>query len=217
MAKGVVTADINSVHWQDFRGINCGIIVNYETDSVSELPVREIPEEYPTEVIPEPNYETASYGVYGCKNSKVRNGIAKKKFKYVLFMSKYAGVSIDHADELFVTGFYRIKQTADLQKTHMRYLADYSCLGEDRCIAFRADEVVFVKIADALKVTPALLTKWGVVSRVTRQSRIELSEEHTMEVLEFLRSKDNALAAYIEETKHLSPDLDEDEDEDDDE
>ena len=213
MGKGLVAADINTVRWQDFRGMNSGIVLFYESDSVAALPIREIPESLPSDVVPEPNYETMSFGYFGCKSSKVRNAIAKKKHRYIFLMTKYVGSEIDFTDEFYITGYYRIKQTADVLKVHMRYLNEYSCLGEDKCIAFRADDGAFVKIEDAMKVTPQLLAKWGVSTRITRQSRMELSDETTAELIAYLKSKPNAIAEYIEETKHLSPVIEEDEDE----
>ncbi len=215
--KGIIPTAIESIKWQDYRGSKTGMIVYYNTDPISEIPIREIPDEFPTEILPEPNYETKTFGLYGCKHTKMRSSFAKKKIRYLFFMTRYAGTNIDRIDELMVTGFYHIKQIADVQKLHIRYLQEYVCLNEDSCISFLADKVHFVSVEDAFMITPEVLKAWGCSSRITRQSKIALDDEKTAELVAFLESKQNIVDAYSEETERLQPAYDEEEDDDDDE
>ncbi len=216
-SKGVIPNHIESIKWQDYRGIRTGVIVYYNTDPISEIPIREVPEELPTELLPEPNYESGSYGLYGCKHNKMRSSFVKKKIQYLFFMTRYEGTNIELTDELMVTGYYRIKQVADVQKLHIRYLNEYSCLNEETCMAFRADKIHFVSVQDAFLITSEVLKVWESTSRITRQTKIVLDEEKTAELIAYLESKKNVVEAYIEETERLQPAYDDDEEEEDDE
>jgi hypothetical protein len=209
--NGSVPKHIDSQLWQGYRGAEKGMIVFYPTDPVSEMPIREVPEEYPSTVVPEPNYESQSYGFFGCPNTKTRAAFIKSKLRYLFFMTKYVGANYDFLDQLMVTGFYRISHTTDTQKLHVRYLDDCSCMSEDTCTALRADQAHFVSLSDAFILTPAVFAKWECPTRVTRQTRIVLSDANTTDLLVYLRSKKNVLNEYIEETKRLQPAADADE------
>ena len=216
LVTGVVPTSVDSIKWQDYRSSETGMIVYYNTDPVSEIPLRELPEELPSEIVLDPNYETGTYGFYGCKHTKTRNSFNKKKIRYLFFMTRYAGTNIDFMDELIISGFYRIKQIADVQKLHIRYLNEYSCINEDSCFALRADKVHFVAVTDAFMITPEVLESWGSKSRVTRQTKIMLDEEKTAELLAYLESKNNIIDLYSSETERLQPAIDEEEEDVDD-
>ena len=215
LVSGIVPTSIDSIRWQDYRSSETGMVVYYNTDPVSEIPLRELPEDLPTEIVPEPNYETCTYGFYGCKHTKTRSSFNKKKLRYLFFMTRYSGTNVDYMDELIVTGFYRIKQIADVQKLHIRYLNEYSCINEDSCLALRADKVHFVAANDSFMITPEVLESWECKSRITRQSKIILNEERTAELLAHLESKKNIVDMYSSETERLQPSIDEDEEEED--
>jgi hypothetical protein len=196
---------VESIAWQDYRSSNTGMVVYYPSDPISELPIREVPEELVSEIIPEPNYESGTYGVYGCGKSKIRIAFAKEKNRFLLFVTKYAGTKPEYKDKMFITGFYRICKTADVKKLHIRFGSDYSCIDEQNCIALRADEVRFVAIEDAFPVTDEVMTGWNYKARITRQTRIILDEAQATPIIEFLRSKQDITAQYIAETKRLEP------------
>ncbi|MBN2037349.1 MAG: hypothetical protein JW768_11450 [Chitinispirillaceae bacterium] len=202
-----------SIAWQDYRSSNTGMVVFYATDPVSELPIREVPEEIQSDIIPEPNYETGTYGVYGCGKSKFRSAFAKAKLRYLLFVTKYAGTRAEYNDRVFITGFFRINKTADVKKLHIRYGSEYSCIDEQSCIALRADEVRFVPLEDAYEITDEVMKSWNYKAKITRQTRIILDEQQTTSIVEHLRSKPDITAQYISETKRLEPRDEEDENE----
>lgn len=205
-SENVMNLSIETAAWQDYRASNTGMVVFYSSDPVSEVPIREIPEDIPSDILPEPNYETGSYGFYGCNKSKVRNAFVKAKVRYLIFMTKYAGTNADFKDRVFITGYYRITKTADVKRLHIRNLSEYSCLDEDVCNALRAtDEVRFVSIQDALEVTEKLIKQWGGKGKITKQSRFTLDENQTKEVVEYLQSKDDSTKQYIDETARLQP------------
>jgi hypothetical protein len=211
--ENVLHLSVENAAWQDYRASNTGMVVFYSSDPVSEIPIREIPEDIPSDILPEPNYETGTYGFFGCTKSKVRNSFVKSKIRYLLFMTKYEGTSADYKGRYFLTGYYRIVKTADLKRQHIRYLSDYSCLDEDVCYALRAEEMRFVRIEDALEITEKVVKKWGGKGKITRQTRFLLNEEQTTEVLEYLQSKVDATAEYIAETFRLQPHSSAEEDE----
>jgi hypothetical protein len=211
MSTGIMRKKPDSIGWQDYRASTNGMVVFYTSDPVSEMAIREIPEELVTKVTPEPNYETGTYGFYGCDKTKIRGAFAKSKLRYLFFLTKYVGSKEEFKDKMLITGYYRIAKTADVQKLHLRYLDEYSCLDAVSCIALRADEVHFVGLSDAFVVTEEQLKGWGYNAKVSRQLRIILSPENTSQVLAYLKEKPNQLNAYIIETKRLSPEDEEEE------
>jgi hypothetical protein len=205
MALEIMKKSVDSVQWQDYRAAQTGMIVHYVSDPISEIPIREIPEEISSAVVPEPNYENRVYGFYGCIRPKIRAAFFKSKIRYIFFLTKYAGQKEEYKDKTIITGFYRISKTADVQKLHLRYLDASGCIDADSCIALRADEVHFVGLNDAFVVTDEKLKEWGYNAKITKQLRIILDADKTLVLLDFLKSKPNRLDAYIAETKRLEP------------
>lgn len=201
----------DGIGWQDYRASTNGMVVFYASDPVSEMAIREIPEELSSPVTPEPNYESGTYGFYGCDKTKIRGAFAKSKVRFLFFLTKYVGSKEEFKDKMLITGYYRISKTADVQKLHLRYLDECSCTDAPSCIALRADEVHFVGLADAVVITEEQLKAWGYNAKVSKQLRIILTPESTSQLLVQLKEKPNQLDSYSIETKRLSP---EDEEED---
>jgi hypothetical protein len=204
-SSNVMQGSLESVSWQDYRASNTSMVVFYTSDPISELPIREIPEELPSDIPPEPNYETGTYGYFGCSKSKIRNAFHKAKIRYLIFMTKYAGTNADFKDKYFITGYYRITKASDVKRLHIRHLPEYSCLDEDQCYALKAELVRFVALENAFELTDKVLKSWDHKARITKQTRIILNEEQTMKVIEFLNSKDDFTSEYVKETERLQP------------
>ena len=202
---------VDSILWQDYRAAQTGMIVHYVSDPVSEIPIREIPEEINSSVIPEPNYENRVYGFFGCIRPKIRSAFFKSKIRYIFFLTKYAGSKDEFKDKAIITGYFRIFKTADVQKLHLRYLNDASCIDADSCIALRADEAHFVALKNAYIVDDEKLKAWGYNAKINKQLRIVLDTEKTNQLLDYLKSKPNQLDVYIAETKRLQPHTEEEE------
>jgi hypothetical protein len=205
MSQGIMHKTPDSILWQDYRAANTGMVVFYASDPVSEIPVREIPDDVESPALPDPNYETGTYGFYGCSRTKIRGAFAKSKLRYLFFLTKYAGTKEGFKDKMLVTGYFRISKTTDVQKLHRRYLDEYSCMDVDTCVALRADEVHFVSLTDAFEVSPDQLKAWGFNAKVSKQLRIVLTAESTTQLLTLLKSKPNQRETYVAETKRLSP------------
>ncbi len=205
MGRGIMKKQIDSVLWQDYRASNTAMVVFYASDPISEIPIREIPEEIDSLIAPEPNYESRVFGFYGCVRPKIRSAFVKSKIRYLFFLTKYVGAKEEYKNKNIITGYYHIVKTADVQKLHLRYINDCACLDADSCVALRADDVRFVLLPDAFMVDDEKLKSWGYNAKVTKQLRIILDEEKTAEILEYLKSKPDRLAEYIKETKRLEP------------
>jgi hypothetical protein len=205
MGFGIMKKAVESIQWQDYRASNMGMVVFYGSDPVSELPIREIPEELHSIVVPEPNYENQVYGFYGCVRPKIRNAFVKAKIRYLFFLTKYAGTKEEFKDKFIITGYFRVQKTADVQKLHLRYIEESSCMDTDECIALRADEVHFVALNEAYVVDDVVLKSWGYNAKINKQLRIILDNEKTIRLLDYLKSKPTHLEAYIKETKRLEP------------
>jgi hypothetical protein len=205
MNFGIMNKSLDSIQWQDYRASNTGMIVFYSSDPVSEIPIREIPEEMDSSIMPEPNYENKVYGFYGCVRPKIRSAFVKAKIRYLFFLTRYAGTKEEFKDKLIITGFFHINKTGDMQKLHLRYIPESSCMDNDNCIALRADEAHFVSLNDAYIVNDEKLKSWGYNAKITRQLRITLDAEKTSLILDWLKSKPNQIETYIKETKRLEP------------
>jgi len=107
--------------------------------------------------------------------------------------------------DFFITGWYRIFKTADVKNCISVTLSDYSCLDEDVCHALRADTIRFVSIENAFEVTPEALKSWNYKARLTKQTRIILTEEQAAAVIDHLRSKPDITATLVAETQRLWP------------
>jgi len=215
MATEVMMRAVDGTAWQDYRASNTGMAILYGSDPISELPIREVPEAgRQSEVESEPNYETATFGYHSCARTKIRSTFVKTKIRYLLFITKYAGTIEDYQGQYLATGFYRVAKTADVKRRHIRFCSEYSCLDEKVCYALLADESRFVAVEDAFKVTPQVLKEWGFSGRLTRQSRIILTEDQTASVVNFLRGKADIRNKYVEETARLQPNAGDGEEED---
>jgi hypothetical protein len=126
----------------------------------------------------------------------------------LIFITKYIGSNEDFKGRYMVTGFYRVTKIADVKRQHIRFCEDCSCLDESVCYAMRAEESRFVSAEDAFPVTADVLKSWGFGGRITRQSRIILTEEQTDAVIGHLRGKPDIQDKSIEETPRLQPHID---------
>jgi hypothetical protein len=205
MGFGIMKQSIDNVQWQDYRASNTGMVVFYTSDPISEIPIREIPEEIDSDIMPEPNYENKVYGFFGCVRPKIRQAFVKSKLRYLFFLTKYVGPKEDYKDKFIITGYFHIVKTAEVQKLHLRYIKDSACIETESCTALRADDVRFVSLTDAFVVNDEQLKSWGFNAKVNRQLRVVLDAEKTALLLDYLKSKPDQTAGYIAETKRLEP------------
>ncbi len=210
--EGKVTVNAGSIKWQGYRSGTTGFVVFYESDTESELPIRMITGTRKTDHNEmDPNYESKTYGLFDCVNSKMRNQFEKKKYGYIFFMTRYQGKIAELNDKVLITGYYKIGSTSDVQKLHLRHLEDSACINSKTCSALKADEAVFLSAEDSYKLTTAGLKSIGYDKKVTRMTKIELDEEMVKKLLKKFDGKENQIDAYIAEHAELQPILDEEE------
>ncbi len=206
--RDIIPKHPKALKWQDYRGDGKGVIVYYESEAVSSLPIREAPEKWPdTEIGLDPNYETGTYGFYECSGVKKRNAFIKKKNTYLFFMTRYHGTERDYSEKLLLTGFYEINSTTDMQWLHLRYLQNYSCVGVESCTALGAGKTHFLSLDDAIEITPEMLEKWGDAKRITRQTRIFLEQEDASELKDRIEKSEDMTDEYIKESERLWPEV----------
>ena len=205
MIDGVIKTNARTIKWQGFRGGEAGAVVYYESDPNSELPLRNIPVKEGVIPVMDPNYETKTYGLYDCANTKLRNSFVKKKRGYLFFMTRYNGTNPDFEGKVLLTGYYRVKSSADVQKLHLRHLESSSCINDRTCQALLGTEAVFLSLEDSYKLTAVALKSIGYEKKITRMSKILLDDEMVQKLLKKFKGKDNIIEQYIEETHDLMP------------
>ncbi|MDR0303590.1 MAG: hypothetical protein LBH98_02310 [Chitinispirillales bacterium] len=196
---------ISNISWQGYRHKEIGVIVYYDSNETALLPIRTTTSK---NVDDDPNYESATYGLYSCSSSRHRANFVKNKYGYVFFMTKYQGRNEKFKDKIMVTGFYKIGSIADVQKLHLRYLQKNSCFSEKLCYALKSsvnekgeNDAVFLSEEDAYILNPSALKSLGIDKKITKATKIELDEEHTKKLLKKFEGKDNKISDYIKQTQ----------------
>ena len=109
---------INLEGWQDYRGNAAGSLLYVETSHQSEMPVRDQLNENGKGFLYEPNYETSTYGLMSCYNVKAINAILKAKSRYILFGTRYEGLSDSELrNKYLIMGYMRIDKIKDVPAT----------------------------------------------------------------------------------------------------
>lgn len=182
--------------WQDYRGGTDSIVINYESSPSAELPVRDMLNVNEKGFKTEPNIETGTYGYGKCVDAGTRNSFVKNRKGYIFFLTAYQGTKDEYKDRNFITGYYHIRQKADVRQQHLRNFDDEVCPDLEVCNALRADDYKFYKIEDAFELTTEKLKEWGYKGKLIKQLKLALSEEKTKEVLDFFSQKTDATEAY---------------------
>ncbi|ERP31152.1 hypothetical protein [Chitinivibrio alkaliphilus] len=203
MITGQLHKTVGSVRWQDYRCNDTGVVVYYESDKDSELPIRKVSVKNPTDAVFDPNYETRTYGFYGCDSSSLRNSFVKQRMGYVFFMTRYKGTIQKLSNKLMITGYYKIGQNYEVQNLHLRCLEKYTCFNGKQCQALLAKEAVFLSPEEAYQLTAASLKSLGYEKKVTRMTKIELSQEQVKKVLKKFEGKHNCITEYSDTTQEL--------------
>jgi hypothetical protein len=187
---GGIVMNINTaaanIFWQGYRHKGTGVIVYYDSDETSLLPIRTSLGKKGKAADADPNYETGTYGLYGCSASPHRTKFIKNKFGYLFFMTKYSGADIKLKDKIIITGYYKIGSISEVQKLHLRYIDENSCIAEKLCYALKAsinetggNDLVFLSLEDAYQLNSAAMKLLGIEKKITKATKIELDEERT--------------------------------------
>jgi len=206
---GLIT--MKTADWQGYRHKDTGVLVYYDADETSALPVRATVGSKGKSANADPNYESGTYGLYSCTASPHRTKFVKNKLGYIFFMTKYQGTDVKMKDKVVVTGYYRIGSVADVRNLHLRHLEDNSCFAEKNCYALRSNvgengenEMFFVSYDDAFLLNPAALKSLEIDKKITKAAKIELDEDKTKKLLKKFEGKENKVAEYISQTAELA-------------
>ncbi|MCL2845141.1 MAG: hypothetical protein FWE23_06790 [Chitinivibrionia bacterium] len=203
---GAIT--IKNAAWQGYRHKETGVLVHYDADNKSALPIRATAIKNGKQADVDPNYETGTYGLHSCSASPHRAKFVKQKFGYVFLMTKYQGTNAKLKDKFLVVGYYKIGSVADVRNLHLRHLEDNSCFSEKLCYALKANvmengenEIVLVSEEDAFVLNAAALKSLAIDKKITKAAKIELDEDKTKKLLKKFEGKENKVAEYIAKTQ----------------
>lgn len=195
---------INLEGWQDYRGNNAGSLLYVETSRQAAVPVRDQLNENEKGYLYEPNYETGTYGLMSCYNVKNINAIVKAKSRYILFGTRYEGMSEpEFKNKYFIHGYMRIDKTRDVRTRHIQKFMATPGAAEPECMQLEKNIAVygpmhFVSLADSFELSDELLKEWGYKGHASRQLKSVFKEEQLKKILDHLDSKPDMIDEYIE-------------------
>ncbi len=201
---------INLDGWQDYRGNFAGSLLYVETSKESGVPVRDqLNENEKGLYLYEPNYETSTYGFMSCYNVKNINAIVKAKSRYILFGTRYEGLSESELkNKYLIHGYMRIDKIRDVRTRHMqKYMANPG-LEEPECMQLEKNIAVygpmhFVSFADSFILTDELLKEWGFKGHASRQLKSVFKDDRLKMILDHLDSKQQMIDEYIDTVDEL--------------
>ena len=194
---------INLEGWQDYRGNAAGSLLYVETSHQSEMPVRDQLNENGKGFFYEPNYETSTYGLMSCCNVKNINAIVRAKSRYILFGTRYEGLSdSEKRNKYLIMGYMRIDQIKDVRTRHIQRFMSNPELQEPECMQMEHNWAVygpmrFVSMDDSFLVTDEILKEWGYKGHASRQLKAVFQKEHLDQILSYLDSKEDKIEEYI--------------------
>ncbi len=195
--------DINLSGWQDYRGMEAGSLLYVETSHESAVPVRDQLNENGKGFLYEPNYETSTYGFMSCYNVKNVNTIVKAKSRYILFGTRYEGLSeADLRNKYLIHGFMKIEKTFDVRTRHIRKYMLNQTTEEPECMQMEHNIAVygkmhFVSLADSFVLADELLKEWGHRGHASRQLKTVFKGDQLKQILDHLNSKPEMIDEYI--------------------
>jgi hypothetical protein len=209
---------INLEGWQDFRGANSGALIFVESSHQTQLPVRDQLNENGKGHFFEPNYETSTWGLASCSNSKGINAVVKAKNRYLVFGTRYEGHNNPSFRNKFVImGYQQIEKVKDLRSRHVQHYMsmgnaeEADCINLDKAMATWGP-MRFVSLEDSFVLTDEQIKAWGLKGRATRQLKLVLEGEALKTVLSHLDSKPDRTEDYITTVEELKAALTETED-----
>jgi hypothetical protein len=167
------------------------------------MPVRDQLNENEKGFLYEPNYETSTYGLMSCYNVKAINTIVKSKSRYILFGTRYEGLSdSEMRNKYLIMGYMRIDKIKDVRTRHVqRYMANPE-MEEPECMQMEHNWAVygpmrFVSLDDSFVVTDEILKEWGYKGHASRQLKTVFKKDHLEQILAHLDSKEDMIDEYI--------------------
>jgi hypothetical protein len=199
---------LNTINWQDYRGKGEGVLVHVDGTKKHALPVRESVQPNGESLL-EPSYETKTFGYVQCYDARTRQAIQKNRRRYVLFGTRYQGLTEEFKGKFLIIGYMRLDQVLEVRKRHVHKWMEKNsdqppeCLDLDGCYAYRSDEMNFYAPEDCFELAESLMKEWGYKGKITKQMKLTFTEDKVEIILEHFKSKTPATEAYIDALKQV--------------
>jgi len=201
---------LSASNWQDYRGKGEGVLIHLDATKQHILPVRE-PVDEKGNAVPDPNYETGTYGFLQCTNAKTRLATMKNRRRYFLFGTRYQGLAEDFRGKFLIVGYMRLDKILEVRKRHVHKWMETKdsgapapeCMDMEECHAFQSEEMYFYAPEDSFELSEELMQKWGYKGKVTKQMKLTFTEDRLLTILEHFKSKNPRNKEYIAAAKDL--------------
>jgi hypothetical protein len=201
---------LSTGNWQDYRGKGEGVLIHLDCASQHVLPVREPVDELGLP-IPDPNYETGTYGFLQCANAKTRLATMKNRRRYFLFGTRYQGPAEAYKGRFLIIGYMRLDKILEVRKRHVHKWMEQKaagapapeCMDMDQCFAFQSEEMNFYAPEDCFELSEDLMKKWGYKGKVTKQMKLTFTEDKLQTILEHFKGKAPKNQEYIAAAKEV--------------
>ena len=201
---------LSTGNWQDYRGKGEGVLIHLDSAKQHNLAVRE-PFDDKGLPIPDPNYETGSYGYLHCANAKTRLATMKNRRRYFLFGTRYQGTAEAYRGKFLIIGYMRLDQILEVRKRHVHKWMEQQaagapapeCMDMDLCYSFQSADMNFYAPEDCFELSEELMKKWGYKGKVTKQMKLTFTEEKLQAILEHFKAKTPKNAEYVAAAKEL--------------
>lgn len=201
---------LSAGNWQDYRGKGEGVLIHLDSAKQHEFAVRE-PVDERGNPIPDPNYETGTYGFLQCANAKTRLATMKNRRRYFLFGTRYQGTAEAYRGKFLIIGYMRLDKILEVRKRHVHKWMELQasgapapeCMDMDECYSFQSEEMNFYSPQDSFELSEELMKKWGYKGKVTKQMKLTFTEEKLAVILEHFKGKTPKNKEYIAAAKEL--------------
>ncbi len=201
---------LSTGNWQDYRGKGEGVLIHLDSAKQHNLPVRE-PLDDKGLPIPDPNYETGTYGFLQCANAKTRLATMKNRRRYFLFGTRYQGLVEAYRGKFLIIGYMRLDQILEVRKRHVHKWMEQQaagapapeCMDMDECYSFQSTDMNFYAPEDCFELSEELMQKWGYKGKVTKQMKLTFTEEKLQVILEHFKARSPKNTEYIAAAKEL--------------
>ncbi|MBF0433274.1 MAG: hypothetical protein HQK83_18485 [Fibrobacteria bacterium] len=196
---------INISKWQDYRGKGQGVLIYTNTSKKTELPIRDILNEYKKGFQVDPNYETSTYNFLACTNSKLISSFFKNRRSYLFFGTSYSGTLDEFQKKYFLYGYMKIQKFLDMRKLHMRKWMEKNegnespvCVDLKECLGVYSEDMHFFHPEDCFDLTEEVMKSWGYSGRVAMHMKLTFSDDAVDTILEHFASKTPRDDEYIQ-------------------
>jgi len=203
---------LTNQNWQDYRGKGEGVLVHVDTAKGHVLPVRQ-PLNAEGEALPDPSYETQTFGFLQCFDARTRVATLKNRRRYILFGTRYQGEDETYKGKFLIVGYMRLDQILEVRKRHIHKWMEKNtgnppeCMDLDACYAYKSEEMNFYRPEDCFELGEKLMKEWGYKGKITKQMKLTFTEDKLEIILSHFRSRQAVNDEYIAAVKQAEADI----------